>query len=78
MPKYSSLAFRLSFNGTCLIADPRETETMQDAMTRTIEKHAGCKIVELGRCKRAGENYRYPVVLTNGTRGQVFVEGNVR
>lgn len=78
MPKYSSLAFRLSFNGAGLIADPKDTETMHDAMTRTIEKHAGCKIAELGRCKRAGENYRYPVVLANGTRGQVFVEGNVR
>ena len=40
------------------------------------KKHAGSLVAEWGRCKKAGEHYRYPVLLSNGVRGSVFIEGN--
>ena len=76
MSKSNSLSFRLSFNGTGLIANPKDTETQFSAMTRAIEAHAGSIVIEYGRCKRSGEHYRYPVLLANGSRSHVFVEGN--
>jgi hypothetical protein len=76
MPKSNPLSFRLSFNGAGLIAQPNETETQFSAMTRAIEAHAGTLVMEYGRCKRSGEHYRFPVLLANGNRCNVFVEGN--
>lgn len=76
MPQSNPLAFRINFNGAQLVADPRDTESLYDAMARTIEQHAGSLVAQWGRCKKAGEHYRYPVLLTNGVRGNVFIEGN--
>lgn len=76
MPRPNSLAFRLNFNRAALIARPSDTESLHDAMIRTIEQHAGSAVSECGRCKLAGEHYRYPITLANGERGHAIVEGN--
>ncbi|MFL1449211.1 hypothetical protein ACI77O_12520 [Pseudomonas tritici] len=77
MSNYSPFAFGLTFNGKGLIADPTDKESLMDAMTRTIEAHAGSSVALLGRCKRTGEHYRYPVLLDNGVSGHAIIEGNV-
>lgn len=76
MPKTNDLAFNIVYNGTKLVATPNDTESLHNAMTRAIEQHAGTRVAEWGRCKKAGEHYRYPVTLANGKRGEVFVGGN--
>lgn len=76
MPLRRSLAFRLNFNGTPLIADPNENESLHEAMTRTIAQHAGSEVLDCGRCKKAGEHYSYPITLANGLKARAIVEGN--
>lgn len=72
----NSLAFRLNFNGTPLIAAPSENESLHEAMTRTIAQHAGSEVSDCGRCKKTGEHYSYPITLANGIKGRAIVEGN--
>ena len=71
-----SLAFRLNFNGMPLIADPSENESLHEAMTRTIAKHAGSEVLDCGRCKKSGEHYSYLITWANGLKGRAIVEGN--
>lgn len=74
--KPNDLAFSIIFNGTKLLANPTDNESLHNAMTRAIEQHAGTRVSEWGRCKKAGEHYRYPITLANGTRGDVLVGCN--
>lgn len=74
--KPNDLAFNIIFNGTKLLANPTDSESLHNAMTRTIEQHAGARVTEWGRCKKAGEHYRYPITLANGKRGEVLVGSN--
>ncbi|MPQ69482.1 hypothetical protein [Pseudomonas sp. MWU12-2323] len=76
MTTMSKLAFGFAFNGTKLVADPAEEESLHDAMLRTIGQHAGATVAECGRCKRVGDQYTYPITLDNGVRGKVVIEGN--
>lgn len=76
MSKTNALAFKILYNGTTLVANPTDTESLHNAMTRAIEQHAGTRVAEWGRCKKAGEHYRYPITLANGKRAEVFVGGN--
>lgn len=76
MPTPSSLAFRIVFEGKPLIADPGETESLNEAMKRTIAEHSGSTVVECGRCKKNGEHYSYPITLANGQKGLAIIEGN--
>lgn len=76
LPKSNDLAFSIIFNGTELLANPTDNESLHNAMARTIEQHAGTRVAEWGRCKKAGEHYRYPITLANGKRGEVLVGNN--
>ncbi|HDS1721686.1 hypothetical protein NPS53_09250 [Pseudomonas putida] len=73
MPQKNNLAFDIQYNGTGLVATPTDSESVYNAMTRAIEQHTGNRVTEWGRCKMAGEHYRYPIMLSNGERGVVLV-----
>lgn len=77
MPQKNNLAFGITYNGTELMTSPTDSESVYNAMTRTIEQHTGSRIAEWGRCKMAGEHYRYPIMFADGERGEVFVGANV-
>lgn len=74
MPQPNHLAFRITFNGTELLAEPRDCESLYEAMSRAIEQHAGSLVNQWGRCKKRGEHYIYPVLLKSGLRGSVLIE----
>lgn len=76
MTTLSNLAFKFSFNGASLVADPVGVESMHDAMRRCIADHAGSLVSEIGRCKLVSGNYTYPITLSNGSQGMVVIEGN--
>lgn len=76
MPQKNVLAFNILYKGTKLVANPTDSESLFNAMARTIEHHAGTRVSEWGRCKKAGEHYRYPIIMANGERGDVYVQGN--
>jgi hypothetical protein len=76
MTTLSKLAFRFAFNGSDLVADPSDEESLHEAMLRTITDHAGSPVAECGRCKRVGEAYTYPITLDNGVRGTVVFEAS--
>lgn len=76
MATKNDLAFSVFYNGTKLVANPNDTESLHQSMIRTIENHAGIRVAECGRCKKAGEHYRYPITLANGQRGEALVGGN--
>ena len=77
MTNLSKLAFKFAFNGASLVADPIGDESMHDAMRRCITQHAGSPVSEVGRCKLVSGNYTYPIILGNGVKGMVVIEGNV-
>ena len=76
MIKLSPLAFRVTFNGESLIADPTREESLHDALIRALEKHSGSLVAKCGKCKRANGKYVYPIALANGLRADAIIEGN--
>lgn len=76
MSQQSNLSFQINFNGQSLTAHPSDTESLYEAMGRTVVEHAGCEVTQWGRCKKAGEHYVFPVTFANGSHGVVAVQGN--
>lgn len=76
MIKRTPLAFRVTFNGESLIADPAREESLHDALIRALEKHSGSLVAKCGKCKRVNGKYLYPIALANGLRADAIIEGN--
>lgn len=76
MTTQNNFSFPFAFNGTSLVADPAEEESLHDAMLRTISTHTGSPVAECGRCKIVAGNYTYAITLDNGVRGKVVIESN--
>jgi len=76
MTKLSPLAFRVTFNGESLIADPTREESLHDGLIRALEKHSGSKVTKCGKCKRTNGKYGYSITLANGLRAVAVIEGN--
>ena len=76
MTALSPLAFRVTFNGESLIADPARDESLHDAMIRALEKHSGSSVKTCGKCKRTNGKYGYSIALASGLRAVAVIEGN--
>ncbi|KZN20485.1 MULTISPECIES: hypothetical protein [Pseudomonas] len=76
MTALSPLAFRVTFSGESLIADPARDESLHDAMIRALEKHSGSSVNMCGKCKRTNGKYGYSIALANGLRAVAVIEGN--
>jgi hypothetical protein len=75
MSVLNKLAFRMIFAGNRMTANPRDNESLYEAILRTVTESTGSVVAECKRAKKIAGHFTYALVLENGNSGKLVVEG---